>query len=46
MNLSDEELKRIVEELEKVERDGNAGKKGYTIDELDAILSKVVDCLL
>ena len=46
MDLSDEDLKKLAEELEEVERDRNAGKRGYTIEELDAILSKVVDCLL
>ena len=37
MDLSDEELKKLAEELEEVERDRNAGKRGYTIEELDRI---------
>ena len=41
MDLSDEELKKIAGELEEVERDRNAGKKGYTIEELDRAIQSI-----
>lgn len=38
-----EEMLKLKEELLAVEEDRKAGKKGYTIDELDKILNEVID---
>lgn len=38
-----EEMLKLREELQLVEEERKAGKKGYTIDELDIILNEVID---
>lgn len=38
-----EEMLKLREELQLVEEERKAGKKVYTIDELDIILNKVID---
>ena len=38
-----EEMLKLREELQLVEEERKAGKKGYTIDELDEILNNVID---
>lgn len=38
-----EEMLKLREELQLVEEEREAGKKVYTIDELDIILNEVID---